>query len=308
MTERTDYWWNTCALRTYSDALSFFNRAKNKDKGKPLCTWARIFREGDTLDFYYGDKTNGVKFAELTPDNIFTFVASPHDLRNLCAVTFSSSLYRAVPFMWQRVALGRYRIQHTSHIPYSKDYMDWGYMRTKAIHYEKGLRFNMLTGECLNSPPEYTEQVNEVNRKEWLRSLRKFKYAMKVRGRIGAFDPIIQSIKSDSNAMAHKGIPDWSDPLWLNALTESIKTGEINMEVMRGFVAHALFDRWYYHRGSIKSENVLDTVNSVCTTFSFDLRKKFGVFNAVSPMQEKAEVSRHKVARHGETNHTEMEV
>lgn len=295
MTQPTDYWWDRCALRTYSDALSFFNRAKNKSKGKPLCSWARIFREGDTLDFYYGDKTNGVKFGELTPDNIFTFVASPHDLRNLCAVTFSSSLYRAVPFMWQRVATGRYRIQHTSHIPYTASdrhiHMEWSYMRNKAPHYEKGLRFNMLTGECLNTPPEYTDKINDDTRKEWLRSLRKFKYAMKVRGRIGAFDPIIASIKADANAMRDKGVPDWSDPIWLNALTDSIKSGEINMEVMRGFVAHALFDRWYYHRGSIKSENVLDTVDSVCTTFSFDLRKKFGVFDAVSPMQEKAKVS-----------------
>ena len=315
MTQPTAHWWNNCPLRTYADAFAHFSTAKNKLNGKPLRQWARVYINGSTLEFYYGDN-KGVKFGEWTPDNIFTFTSSPHELRNTCAVTFASSLYRAVPFMWQRVGTGRYRIQHTAKIPY-KEYrqtnytderMDWIHMRTKAINYEKGLRFNMLTGECIDAPPEYSELVNDSARKEWLRGLRKFKYAMKVRGRIGAFDPIIQSIKSDSNAMANRGVPDWSDKIWLYALSDAIKTGDISLEIMRGFASHALFDRYYYHRGSISTANILEVVDAVCKTYSFDLRKQFGVFNAVSPMQETNEVSRHKVAGDREDNPTPMEV
>ena len=311
MTQQTEYWWDKCPLRTYQDIEEFFSTAKNKAKGKPLRKWGRVYKEGDTFEFYYGDKTNGISYAKLTPDNIFTFTQPPHDIRAVCAVTFSSSLYGAVPFMWQRVGLGQYRVQHTSKLPTRQDngrlFMDWAYMRSSnAPQYEQGLSFNMLTGECLNPPPNYRDQVNDSVKREWLRGLRKFKYAMKTRARIGAFDPIIQAEKT--TASGQRSVPDWADPVWLNAMTDAIKTQTIPLELMRGFVCHALHNRWYYHRGAIKGTDVLVAVDEVCNTYSFDLRKQFGVFNAVSPMQEKNEVSRHEVAGDREDNHTQMEV
>jgi len=167
MTVATKDWWNTCQLRTYDDFLKYYMTARTKDKGKPLRSWARIFLVGDTLEFRFGS----FKFGELTPDNIFTFVATPHAVRNNAAVTFASSLYKAIPIMWQRVGTARYRICHTSKVATSSSYneyyntqqtsMEWAYMRTSAPEYFAGIQFNMLTGECVNRQADLTSNINK---------------------------------------------------------------------------------------------------------------------------------------------------
>ncbi len=61
MTQPTAHWWNNCPLRTYADAFAHFSTAKSKPNGKPLRQWARVYINGSTLEFYYGDN-KGVKF------------------------------------------------------------------------------------------------------------------------------------------------------------------------------------------------------------------------------------------------------
>lgn len=285
MTQVSKNWWDKCVLRTYNDFHSHFMTARNKDKGKPLKSWARIYKNGDTLEFYFGDRT-GLKFGELTPDNIFTFTESPHVIRRVAAVTFSSSLYKAVPFMWQRVGTARYRVNHTSTIPEDKDrgYMVWSFMRQDAPEYFQGMQFNMLTGECTNSRPDFNAVVNPDKRRVWLSALRKFKFGIKARTRIGAFDPLIQSQKNLPRS--GKSVPDWSDPMWLGLLYTSIKDNDFPMELLNGIAAHAVHDRWYYHRGNIKAADILSAIDEVCNTHSIDLRKRFGVFDEVSNMQK----------------------
>lgn len=290
MTVATKDWYNNCPLRTYQDFKAFFMTARNKSKGKPLRSWARLYMNGETIEVYFGD-ARGLKFAEITPDNVFTFTCSPHVARQLAAVTFSSSMYKAVPFMWQRVGMARYRVEHTSNLPSKTTYnnyykqnqthVDWGYMRTSAPEFFAGMKFNLLTGECLNKQPELSDTVNTEKRKVWLSSLRKFKFGIKARLRIGAFDPILKSLDT-----SRKQVPDWADPKWLNLLHDSIRDNQHPMELLQGIAANAMFDRWYYHRGNIKPADVLKAVDEICTTHSIDLRKRFGVFDEVSQLQE----------------------
>jgi len=283
MTVATKDWWNKCELRTYEDYLKYFMTARTKDKGKPLRSWARIFLVGDTLEFRFAD----FKFGELTPDNIFTFVATPHAVRSNAAVTFASSLYKAIPIMWQRVGTARYRVCHTSQVPTSSSYneyyntqqtsMEWAYMRTSAPEYFAGIQFNMLTGECINRQADLTSNINTDTRKVWLNSLRKFKYGIKARLRIGAFDAIIETVKQLPKNQQQ--VPEWSDPRWIDLLYQSIRDNNHPMELLQGFSSHAVYDRWYYHRGNIKPADILAVVDSICTTHSIDLRKRFGVFD-----------------------------
>ena len=283
MTAVSTNWWDDCDLRTYANFHTFFMTAKNKDKGKPLKSWARIYKNGDTLEFYFGDH-RGLKFGELTPDNVFTFTESPHTVRKMAAVTFSSSLYKAIPFMWQRIGIARYRVAHTSTIPSKTEYnhyhqqnlnsMEWGYMRTTAPEYFAGMKFNMLTGECLNRQPELSDNINTEKRKVWLAALRKFKYGVKARARVGALDALIEIAKQQPR----NSIPDWSDPEWTNLLYTSIKDNSHPTELLQGFVTQAMNTGWYQHRGNIKPASVLAVVDDVCNTHSVDLRKRFGVF------------------------------
>lgn len=150
-------------------------------------------------------------------------------------------------------------------------------MRTSAPEYFAGIQFNMLTGECINRQADLTSNVNTDTRKVWLKSLRKFKYGIKARLRIGAFDAIIESVKQLPKPQQQ--VPEWSDPRWINLLYESIRDNNHPMELLQGFSAHAVYDRWYYHRGNIKPADVLHVVDSICTTHSIDLRKRFGVFD-----------------------------
>lgn len=290
MTKQSVNWWDKCALRTYDDFHAHFMTARHKDKGKPLKSWARIYKNGSTLEFCFGDR-NGLKFGELTPDNIFTFTESPHKVRATAAVTFSSSLYKAIPFMWQRVGVARYRINHTSTIPEDKErgYMVWSYMRSEAPEYFQGMQFNMLTGECINRRPDFNASVNHEKRKTWLSSLRRFKYGIKARTRIGAFDPIIQAQKNLPRN--NNSVPDWSAPEWQDLLYTSIRDNQFPMELLNGFAAHAVHDRWYYHRGNIKPADVLSAIDDVCKTHSIDMRKRFGVFDEVSSLQKEDEMS-----------------
>lgn len=281
MTQVSTNWWDKAVLRTYDDFNAHFNTARNKDKGKPLKSWGRLYKNRDTIEFYFGDR-NGLKYAELTPDNIFTFVASPHVIRNIAATSFASSLYRAIPIMWQRVGTGRYRVSHTSAIPIESErrYMAWTYMRSDAPEYFEGIQFNMLTGKCINRQPDFNATVNTSKRKVWLSALRKFKYGIKSRVRIGAFDPLIQAEKSKPRA--NQLCPDWTSPQWQDLLFNSIKDNTFPMELLNGFAAHTVNDRWHYHRGNIKATEIITAVDGVCNTLSIDLRKKFGVFDEES--------------------------
>jgi hypothetical protein len=285
MTKATNNWWDESTLRTYADFKAYFLTARNKDKGKPLNSWGRIHMDGDTIELYYGDK-RGLKFAEITPDNVFTFLPSAHTARQITAVTFSQCLYRAVPFMWQRVGTGRYRVSHTSALPCHTEYnyyhqkqitgVDWGFMRTTAPEYFAGIKFDLLTGKCLNRQPDYNEQVNEDKRKVWLSSLKKFKYGLKARARIGVLDTYIEAERKVGRSGV---VPDWADPQWQDLLYTSIKDNTHPPELLQGLVSQAMNTNWYQHRGNIKAASVLSTADDVCKTYSIDLRKKFGVFS-----------------------------
>lgn len=310
MTIRSDNWWDKAGIRNYEAAKVFFLSCRNKAKGKPLRAWARLYMEGDTVVFYFGQQTGGMEFARLTPDNIFTFTSEPHHIRAICANTFASSLYGAVPFMWQRVGIARYRVEHTSMIPKLPSHdlvrktIDWGYMRASAPEYFKGIQFNMLTGECINKRPDVNETVNHSNRKAWLSALRKFKYGIKARARVGTFAPLVEV----ENKVAHRNMPDWSDPVWLNLLYTSIKDNQYPMELLRGFVGHAVHADWHSHHGNVSPDHVIKAVDSVCNTYSLDLRKKFGVFDEMSTVQEADELLRHTMAGSGACDATPMAV
>jgi hypothetical protein len=295
----TKNWWQKAQVRTYDEALAFFKTAKNPSKGKPFRSWGRLFMKGENIHVHVGD-THGLDIGHFSPDNKFTFTVSPHDVRSICAQTMASSLYRGVPFMWQRVGVARYRVDHVCAIPTTtcvdgnleRVYMEWSYMRTHAAEYFAGIQFDLNTGKCLNRKPDLATTANAKERKVWLSSLRKFKYGIKARCRVGVFEPIAKELGKDHA----KQIPDWSHSTWQDLLYTSIKQTEFPIELIRGITAHAIHNRsWYKRNDPFANEDIIEAVNDICTTYSIDLRKRFGVFDEVSQVQKDNEVSRHEV-------------
>jgi hypothetical protein len=63
--------------------------------------------------------------------------------------------------------------------------------------------------------------------------------------------------------------------------------------MLKAFIKTASIGYW---RNMVTIDDVLRAVDSVFTTHSVDLRKRFGVFDEVSDMQTEDEVSRHEMA------------
>jgi hypothetical protein len=289
-------WWHKAQLFSYAEALALFKKAKKPSEGKPFRSWARLYMRGENIHLYYGNNT-GVEIGYFSPDDKFTFTSTPHLIRNTCAHTLAASLYAAIPFMWQRVGLGRYRVEHTAKIPVKKKddvdrpWVEWSHMRTNAPEYFEGIQFDLATGECTNRKPDVLANVNTDARKQWLSSLRKFKYGIKARARISTFDNMIEQAKRDGN----RSIPDWSADTWLDMLYTSIKNNEYPIELLRGISAYAVWHGHWYKPANITSADIPVAVQEICNTYSINLRKRFGVFDEVSEVQKDNEVSRHKM-------------
>ena len=253
-------------------------------------------------------------FMRITPDNIVEFVAPAQAVWQHSQSIVSSS-YRWIPFMFERHKKGLYRVQHTnSHAKQlasemetwfknkleqakklsdnvsediCNDFKSACYMSTWNITsrmmrespaYFQGLKFNILTGECLNRrvDDKFVEKANE--RKVWRQALAKFKRGIKARAKVRAFDPLIEKVWADrqgQNHYHHKQ-PDWSSQPWLDLLEKSIRNNEFSKELLLGFCATP--PSGYYQQSKPTSKEVFDGVHKILTDMSVELRRRFNVF------------------------------
>jgi hypothetical protein len=290
----------------YQDVAEWFTKARNPDAGRPVQSWARMFKVENTEGGYnyelrFGSYTVGI----FTPDNKFTFTLTAQGARN-CSVTLSQALQRAIPFLWYRVGSGRYVVKPTpsweafkqanpNHNSYA-----WQYFKTqKGYEVFNGLCFDLNTYEPVNARPDHKDKpVNQDNKLTWLRMLRKFKQAAKVRARMGVVDTLIAQVERERGGSSRYDwrMPDWNSDEWQNILYTSIKNNDCSTDLLKGVIQSA--SRGYY-RSSIGSSEVMKEIDRLCTTYSIDLRRKFGVYDEVSNLQEQNEVSRHAVASGG---------
>lgn len=297
---------------SYSDVAEWFTRCRNPDKGRPVMSWARMFKVDDTYELRHGSTKVGV----FTPDNKFTFTLSTQEARN-SSVTLSQALQRTIPFSWHRVGMGKYKIKPTP--PYEEykannpDSYAWHYF-SEQEGYElfDGLCFDLNTYEPVNARPKMSDTIDPVKRKEWLGSLRKFKRAVKVRARLGVLDTLIQQVAQERSKHRSRydwEMPDWNTDTWQDMLYTSIKNSECSTELLRGIVMSVSTG---YYKSSISVDDVLKECDKICTNYSVEIRRKFGVFNGdineVSSMQHKNEMPRHTVEQDRESDKTQVEV
>jgi len=267
---------------TYEDVVAFFGRARSPEKGKPLMSWARIFKVEDTYEVRMGSTVVCV----ITPDNKLTFKLTANQARSR-SITLSQALHRALPFAWNRVATGRYEIAPmVGYFEWKKRNPNSYYWRYMAMLRERGeqaevfdgLEYDLTTNKFTNARPKVTEAVvNQDNKLEWLRKLRKFKAAVKVRARVGVLESLMRQVEEE-----RKGInkyqweqPDWSSDTWQDLLYTAVKTEDCSTDLLKAFIKTASVGYW---SKSVGIGDVINAVDSVFRTYSLDLRKRFGVF------------------------------
>jgi len=297
---------------SYSDVAEWFTRCRNPDKGRPVMSWARIFKVGDTYELRHGSTRVGV----FSPDNKFTFTLSTQEARN-SSVTLSQALQRTIPFSWHRQGMGKYRVkptpQYEEYKQQNPDEYAWHYF-SKVEGYEvfDGLQFDLNTYEPTNARPKLSDTIDPVKRKEWLSALRKFKQAVKVRGRLGVLESLIQEVAQERSKHRSRydwEMPDWNTDMWQDMLYTSIRDSECPTELLRGIVKSV---HTGYYQSSISVADVLKECDKICTNYSVDIRRKFGVFNGenneVPDMRHKDDVPRHEMEQDRDTNEAKMEV
>lgn len=119
--------------------------------------------------------------------------------------------------------------------------------------------------------------IDETKRREWLRALRRFKYGIKVRAKLGVLDNICEQVAQDRKGATVWDCPDWEHDKWVHFLYECIRDNKFPPELLRGFAQTT--EITFFSRDSQPTVGgVLDTVNQVCKEQSKQLRRKFGVF------------------------------
>ena len=304
-------------LETYDNFAKEFARCRDKSKGRKISASFRLFQTVQQDVVCYDIHIEGYgsqAFMRITPDNIVEFVAPAQAVWQHSQSIVSSS-YRWIPFMFERHKKGLYRVQHTGRhakqltsemetwfknkLEQAKmlsdnvsedicnDFKSACYMSTWNITsrmmkespaYFQGLKFNIITGECLNRRPDDKFVENVDKRKVWRQALAKFKRGIKARAKVRAFDPLIEKVWAERQGQSqyHWKQPDWSSQPWLDLLEKSIRDNEFSKELLIGFCSTPTSG--YYQQSKPTSKEVFDGVHKILTDMSVELRRRFNVF------------------------------
>lgn len=276
------HWLRDATVTDYRSVKAYFERARFPDKGKPLRSWARIFKDGTD----YIVKGWQGELCRFKPNNTVVFTATTEEIwRSSCTLT--GSLHRAIPFTIIRIAKGRYRVAHIEEVISSAEYTDtgkgayqyidwWKWLKKDAPEYFQGIAFNLETGECLNRRADDKLISIPEKRKEWLRALREFKKGIKVRAKMNVFEGIADIVATEGKT-GYYDRPDWSHGEHKELLFTSIRDAQYPQELLIGITkTHRPDYSWTWAKPS--PAEVVVATDKICNTYSVELRRQFGVF------------------------------
>ena len=243
----------------------------------------------------------------LTPDNIVEFVATPEELWHH-SQSIVSSIHNWFMFYIERHRKGLYRVIHSKLFNprptfatsakwtndawerYSARHKD---VRNSAPAYYQGLKFNMITGECLNrrATDKFVEKPEE--RKAWRQTLARFKKGIKARAKVGALDPFVNEVwvrrqsESTNHHRYHWKQPDWSQESWVKLLEQSMRDNVFPRELLIGFCMTP--HTGYYQQSKPTSSDVVKSVDKILNDLSIELRRRFDVFESEGHDDKKQE-------------------
>lgn len=119
--------------------------------------------------------------------------------------------------------------------------------------------------------------IDEDKRREWLRALRRFKYGIKVRAKLGVLQTICEQVAAERKGKQRWDAPQWEHDRWVTLLYTCIKDNQFPPELLIGFTKTAEVT-FLNPRKQPTVEGTIEAVNEVCKQNSRALRQKFGVF------------------------------
>jgi len=120
-------------------------------------------------------------------------------------------------------------------------------------------------------------RIDIDKRREWLRALRRFKYGIKVRAKLGILQTICEQVAAQRKGKQIWDAPQWEHDRWVTFLYTCIKNNEYPPELLEGFVKTAEVT-FFNPKKQPTVEMTIDAMNEVCKRLSKPLRTKFGVF------------------------------
>ena len=119
--------------------------------------------------------------------------------------------------------------------------------------------------------------VDPDRRREWLRALRRFKYGIRVRAKLGVLGSICQQVGSQRRGQSVWDQPQWTHEKWVSYLYTCIRDNEYPPELLEGFVKTAEVT-FFATSKQPTVERVLEASDGVLRQLSKPLRQRFGVF------------------------------
>lgn len=120
-------------------------------------------------------------------------------------------------------------------------------------------------------------RIDEDKRREWLRALRRFKYGIKVRAKLGILQTICEQVAAQRKGKQQWDAPQWEHDRWVTFLYTCIRDNQHPPELLEAFVKTAEVT-FLVSNKQPTVDKTIDAMNEVCKQLSRPLRTKFGVF------------------------------
>lgn len=266
--------YNKAKIHSHYDASILFASARKPELGKPVNSWCRLFADGEKIILRNSHYNRD--FAVIHPNNTLEWVADRKTMRMLSA-TLTGAIHKLLPIALRRVGTGRYLAHSTYKLDDKPPYYDHGEtIRTNGVKLFEGLKYDLGDNTFINPEPSSNFGIDEHKRLVWLRSLRAFKKGIKVRAKMGVFEPLCAQVHQERQQTKNWRAPDWYSDQWTDLLYTSIRDQDFSTELLKGFTQSAHVAYW--RNEPPKPSRVLDAVDTVCNDMSYELRTRFGVF------------------------------
>ena len=278
-------------LEDYADCEHTFSTCRNPEKGKPMRTWCRLFKNQDVYELKYtswGGKTTPI--AEFHPDGRIVLPSDSHSWQGMHA-SLAMALHNAIPILTERMGRGRYRIAHTGlmdRVTPAREqagnyYHNWWHaFKEHGVEYFAGMTFNS-DGVCTNPQYAVSGVIDPDKRRTWLRMLKRFKRGLKARAKVGALQQHAKRVYDRHAELERKGqhrwqwqMPNWKSKKYYAMLKEAMQSNEFSYEFLEAFVESATPNT--YGNTIATDAHILQHVDTLMNELSYQLRKDFGVF------------------------------
>lgn len=253
-------------LKSYVDCMEKWKSVRSKEKGKPISSAIRMFKNPDGS--FELKQWSAYPLATIYPDNTIElkFTGSP-----------PNQMHETVPIYENRVSKGIYRVDHHINVPRGTyGYPDHIHMTKVAPEYFPGIKFNMITGECLNRRLDRSERLDHFMNKNWKRDLGKFRKNLMARAKLGAFDAIVAGYSGNNRRALW--VPKMKHDEFLKQFAVSMKGDDYPPEFIEEFVRMMVY-RQRHNDNSSAADKAGRAFNSITSSNRTVLKQLYGVYS-----------------------------